>query len=435
MTSISATQIDLNPIDLNPNPITLIPGNTVSQLGTVGATNFDSYNIVLNEPQLLDVSLFNISTSADIVITDSNGNPVPSGGGSQPLTTPENFRVPLNPGNYQVQVFQPSNDLSLGDSNYQLDIESIASNNPPIQPPINLPDPANLIDTINDNPNTPTVLSSLVPDGLPINRFATINDSNFDAVDYYSVTVEQPLTAGIGLQNLTGNIDVAVLDSNGNLIARGENLGTLAEGFQAEFSNPGEYLINVYQTASGINSDYNLGIFPGNIIQAPPPSPTISIQSLIENTNEAVRNRENTAFVFKEDYLLNATANTPVTIDLTSNNAGFDPLLEVYQIPQDSLLDSREGQIVAANDNGGGGVDAIIGPGVVSDIPGVSSELTLSPEFNYLVRVTYTELPLIGSFTLDVSVDNGFVSLTEVLFGTTTGDPIIGGDPSINGLF
>ena len=446
MTSISATQIDFN----NFNPINLIPGNTVSLLGTVGAVNFDSYNIILNEPQSLDVSLFNITTSADLVITDSNGNPVPGNGASQPLSTPENFIVPLNPGSYQVQVFQPFNDLSLGDSNYQLDIVSIGTNNPPIQPPIN--QPGNLIDNSNDNPNTPTILGNLVPQ-LPINRLGTIND--FDGVDFYSVSVQQPLSAGIALQNLTGNIDVAVLDPNGNLIASGENLGASDEAFQAVFSNPGEYLIDVYQTAPGINTDYNLGIFPGNIINIepsppPPPPASISIDDIVDNSDEAVRNREDTAFIFKQDYLLNATPNTPLTIDLIGNNIGFDPLLEVYQLPKDSLLEvNRQVIPIAASDNGGSDVndvDARIGPGVSPDItvPSlddslivVPAELNLSSDFDYLLRVTYTELPSIpiGGYTLSASVPNGFVSLTQVELGRAVGEPIIGGDPTIGENF
>ena len=129
MVAISKLQIDSNQINL-------VPGFTVSRFGTVGAIEgFDSYDITINEPQLLEVNLFNIITSADILINDSNGNPIPGGAGSQPLSTPENFTLPLNPGNYQVLVFQPLNDVPLGGTNYQLDLVSISSNNPPVTPP------------------------------------------------------------------------------------------------------------------------------------------------------------------------------------------------------------------------------------------------------------------------------------------------------------
>ena len=137
--------------------------------------------------------------------------------------------------------------------------------------------------------------------------------------------------------------------------------------------------------------------------------------------------------IMKEDYLLNATPNTPITIDLISNNSDFDPLLEVYQIPQDSLLTPERRQIpIAANDNGGNdvnNVNARIGPEVEADIPEISSQLTLLPEFNYLVRVTYTsDLPLDGSFALSGSIDNGFVNFQRVLSGSPIGE-IIGGEP------
>ncbi|NEN92584.1 MAG: hypothetical protein F6K48_28275 [Okeania sp. SIO3H1] len=467
-------------LQIDSNQINLVPGFTVSLFGTVGATDsFDSYDITINEPQLLEVNLFDIITSADIIVNDSNGNPIPGGAGGQPLSTPENFTIPLNPGNYQVLVFQPLNDFSLGGTNYQLDLVSLSSNNPPVNPPINPPvnppinppvnppinppvNPPGLTDNSNNSINTATPLGSIFP-GIPITRSATIND--FDTVDYYRVTVEQPITSGVALQNITGNLDVDVLDSNGNLIARGNNLGASNEAFQSGLLTPGEYFINVFQTAPGITSNYDLTLFPAsaNINPPPPPNPpttpnpptppnpnpqpqTIRFDGQIDGGDEVVRNREDTSFVFKEDFLLNATPGTPLTIDLTSANNGFDPLLEVYQLPPNTpvLEVNQQAILVAANDNSGGGVNARIGPGVPSDVtnlsPGtnapisVPAELTLAPEFQYLLRLTYTELPIIpfGAFSLNASVPDGFISLAPVRLGVTVADPIVAGDPPIN---
>ncbi|NEQ39337.1 MAG: hypothetical protein F6K40_25020 [Okeania sp. SIO3I5] len=423
---------------------TLFPEIPITRFGTINDFDaVDFYRLTVDTPLNSGIALQNLTGNIDVAVLDNNGNLIASGNNLG--ASNEAFQAAFStPGEYFINVFQTSPGIA---SDYELALF-------PANPNINTTDNGNVNTTDNDNsnnnPNTPTLLGTLVPE-VPISQFATIND--FDPVDFYRVTVNTPLTAGIALQNLTGNIDVAVLDSNGNLIASGNNLDASNEAFQAAFFTPGEYLINVFQTAPGISSNYELALFPAsaNIIPPAPPLPpvplpstppippnpqpvNVSIDSFIDNTDEAVRNRENTAFVFKEDYLLNATANTPVTIDLISNNAPFDPLLEIYQIPQGSPLDSRQGQIIAANDNGGNDInnlDARIGPGVVSDIPGVSSELTLSPGFNYLLRVTYTELPLIGSFTLDAGVDNGFVGLTRVFLGNPVGDPIIGGDPSI----
>ncbi|NES91312.1 hypothetical protein [Okeania sp. SIO2B9] len=471
MAEISALQIDSNQINL-------VPGFTVSRFGTVGAIDsFDSYDITINEPQLLEVNLFDIITSADIIVNDSNGNPIPGGAGSQPLSTPENFTIPLNPGNYQVLVFQPLNDFPLGGTNYQLDLASISSNNPPINPPVNPPtnppinppvnppiNPPGFTDNSNDSINTATPLGRIVPE-IPITRSATIND--FDTVDYYRVTVDQPITSGVALQNITGNLDVEVLDSNGNLIASGNNLDSSNEAFQAPFFTPGEYFINVFQTAPGITSNYDLSLFPAsaNINPVPPPNPqpippnpqpippnpnpqpqTIRFDGQIDGSDEVVTNREDMSFVSKEDFLLNATPGTPLTIDLIGINNGFDPLLEVYQLPPNSpVLEVNEQAIlIAANDNSGGGVNARIGPGVPSDVtilsPGtntpisVPAELTLAPEFQYLLRLTYTELPTIpiGGFSLNASVPDGFISLAPVRLGVTVGDPIVAGDPPIN---
>ncbi|NES68153.1 MAG: hypothetical protein F6K24_24400, partial [Okeania sp. SIO2D1] len=389
MAEILALQIDSNQINL-------VPGFTISLFGTVGATDsFDSYDITINEPQLLEVNLFDIITSADIIVNDSNGNPIPGGAGSQPLSTPENFTIPLNPGNYQVLVFQPLNDFSLGGTNYQLDLVSISSNNPPVNPPINPPvNPPGFTDNSNNSINTATPLGSIFPE-IPITRSATIND--FDTADYYRVTVEQPITSGIALQNITGNLDVDVLDSNGNLIARGNNLGASNEAFQSGLLTPGEYFINVFQTAPGITSNYDLTLFPAsaNINPPPPPNPptpptpnpptppnppippnpnlqpqTIRFDGQIDGSDEVVTNREDMSFVSKEDFLLNATPGTPLTIDLIGINNGFDPLLEVYQLPPNTpvLEANQQAILVAANDNGGGGVNARIGPGVPSDV-------------------------------------------------------------------
>ncbi|NES06009.1 MAG: hypothetical protein F6K22_26330 [Okeania sp. SIO2F4] len=418
---------------------TLFPEIPITSLGTINDfDDVDFYRLTVNTPLNSGIALQNLTGDLDVAVLDNNGNLIASGNNLG--ASNEAFQASFStPGEYFINVFQTSPGIA---SDYELGLfpasaSASASAN------------VNTTDNSNNNLNTPTFLGTLVPE-VPITQLATIND--FDTVDFYRVTVNQPLTAGIALQNLTGDLDVAVLDSNRNLIASGDNLGTSNEAFQVAFSTPGEYFIDVFQNAPGIASNYELALFPASadiippappvppVPPVPPPVPipqpvNVSINSFIDNTDEAVRNLEDTAFVFKEDYLLNATPNTPIRIDLSSRNLGFDPLLEVYQIPQDSLLQTRQGQIpIAANDNGGGGVDARIAPEVISDIPGISSELTLSPEFNYLLRVTYTELPLIGSFTLNASVDNGFVSLTRVLLGNTIAQPIIGGDSLINGL-
>ncbi|MGD1704080.1 PPC domain-containing protein [Dapis sp. BLCC M229] len=414
---------------------TLFPEIPITALGTINDFDgVDFYRLTVNTPLNSGIALQNLTGDLDVAVLDNNGNLIASGNNLG--ASNEAFQATFStPGEYFINVFQTSPGIA---SDYELGLFPASAN-------------VNTTDNSNQNPNTPTFLGTLLPE-IPINQLATIND--FNSIDNYRITVNTPLTAGVALQNLTGDLDVAVLDSNGNLIASGNNLGASNEAFQVAFPTPGEYSIDVFQTAPGIVSNYELALFPAsaNIIPpAPPPPPVppvpppvpipqpvnVSIESFIDNTDEAVRNLEDTAFVFKEDYLLNATPNTPITIDLGSINPGFDPLLEVYQIPQDSLLQTRQGQIpIAANDNGGGGVDARIAPDqIISDIPGISSQLTLSPEFNYLLRVTYRELPLIGGFTLNASVDNGFVSLTRVLLGNTIPQPIIGGDLLINGLF
>ncbi|MDJ0583014.1 hypothetical protein [Crocosphaera sp.] len=427
---------------------TLFPEIPITALGTINDFDpVDFYRLTVNTPLTSGIALQNLTGDVDVAVLDNNGNLIASGNNLG--ASDEAFQATFSiPGEYLINVFQTAPGIA---SDYELALFPASAN-------INVD--VNPNDNSNNNINTPTFLGPLLPE-VPISQSATIND--FDPVDFYRITVEQPLTAGIALQNITGNLDVAVLDSNGNLIARGDNLGTSNEAFQASFFTPGEYLINVFQTAPGISSDYELALFPAsaNIIPPAPPVPpippipplppippvpplpptppnpqgvSVSIEGTLDNNaDESVRNLQNTAFVKKDDYLLNAAPNTPIRIELDAIT-GFDPLLEVYQLPPDSLLESGQGQIIAANDNGGGGVDAIIRPGVVSDIPGISSELILSPGFQYLLRVTTNDPIFLEGYNLNASVDNGFISLTPVRFGNTIGDSIIGGDPSINGL-
>ena len=120
----------------------------------------------------------------------------------------------------------------------------------------------NITDNSNDSINPATPLGTLFPE-IPITQLGTIND--FDRLDFYRLTVDTPLNSGIALQNLTGDLNVTVLDSNGNSIASGNNQGPSDEAFQAAFSTPGEYSINVFQTSPGIASDYELALFPSSV--------------------------------------------------------------------------------------------------------------------------------------------------------------------------
>lgn len=415
-----------NTNDNTATPIGILsPQTPITLLGIINDFEpHDLYSLTVNTPLTSGIALQGLTDNLNVAVLDNNGNLIASGNNLG--TSNEAFQAFFpTAGQYFINVFQNSPGIT---SNYELALFPADVN-------------VNTTNNSNDNPNTPTFLGTLAPE-IPISQSAIIN--NLDPIDNYRVIAEEPLIVGVALEKSNINIEIAVLDSNRNLIARGDNSNLLNDAFTVPLSIPGDYNITVFQSeivSDGSFSDYNLALFPNttnlDVIsptfpQSPIPSASkpasVSIDSLIDGTDEVVRNRENTAFVFKEDYLLNATPNTPITIDLISNNNGLDPLLEVYQIPKDPLLEPQRRQIpIAANDNGGNNIDARIGPGVEPDILGISSELTLLPEFNYLLRATYTpELPLIGSFTLSVSVDNGPVSLQKVLFGNLVGEPMMG---------
>ena len=410
----------------------LFPQIPINLLGTINDFEpHNLYSLTVNTPLTSGIALQGLTGNLNVTVLDNNGNLIASGNNLG--TSNEAFQAffPTS-GQYFINVFQNTSGIT---SNYELALFPADVN-------VNI----NTINNSNDNPNTPAFLGTLAPE-IPINQSAIIN--NLDRVDNYRIIAEQPLILGVALEKSNNNIEIAVLDSNRNLIVRGDKSNILNDAFTVSLSIPGDYNITVFQSdivGDESFSDYNLALFPrtpndnsfsNDNLALFPQTANVSLDSSIDATDEVVRNRENIAFVFKEDYLLNATPNTPITIDLISNNNGFDPLLEVYQIPKDSLLEPERRQIpIAANDNGGNeinNVDARIGPGVEPDILGISSQLTLSPEFNYLLRVTYIpELPFIGSFTLSASVDNASISLQKVLFGNPVGEEIIGAESSIN---
>ncbi|MCL2928544.1 MAG: hypothetical protein MGG37_11285 [Trichodesmium sp. MAG_R01] len=435
---------------------TLFPQTPITRLGTINDLDkVDLYGLTVDAPLNSGIALQNLTGNIDLQVLDNNGNLIARGNNLG--TSNEAFQAVFStPGQYFIYVVQTSPGIA---SDYELALFPRDANVSLFTGDTN----TYSINNNNDDPRTPDFLGTLVPEEQ-ISDSARIN--NLDRVDNYSFIAEQPLIVGVTFEKSNSNIEIAVLDSNRNLIERGQNFDQLTEKFQVFLPNPDTYNITIFQpepVSDDSFSDYDLSLFPSafdinpDIIPSVPPAtpispepptdpvtPTplispepqrvnVSIDSIIDRTDEPVRNRENTAFVFKEDYLLNATPNTPITIDLISNNSAFDPLLEVYQIPQDSLLTPGRRQIpIAANDNGGNdinNVDARIGPEVEADIPEISSQLTLLPEFNYLVRVTYTsDLPLDGSFALSGSIDNGFVSFQKVLSGNPIGE-IIGGEP------
>ena len=402
----------------------LFPQIPINLLGTINDFEpHNLYSLTVNTPLTSGIALQGLTGNLNVTVLDNNGNLIASGNNLG--TSNEAFQAffPTS-GQYFINVFQNTSGIT---SNYELALFPADVN-------VNI----NTINNSNDNPNTPAFLGTLAPE-IPINQSAIIN--NLDRVDNYRIIAEQPLILGVALEKSNNNIEIAVLDSNRNLIVRGDKSNILNDAFTVSLSTPGDYNITVFQSdivGDESFSDYNLALFPrtpNDNLALFPQTVNASLDSSIDATDEVVRNRENTAFVFKEDYLLNATPDTPITIDLISNNNGFDPLLEVYQIPKDSLLEPERRQIpIAANDNGGNeinNVDARIGPGVEPDILGISSQLTLSPEFNYLLRVTYIPV-FLGSFTLSASVDNGSISLQKVLFGNPVGEEIIGAESSIN---
>ncbi|MBW4476674.1 MAG: pre-peptidase C-terminal domain-containing protein [Tolypothrix brevis GSE-NOS-MK-07-07A] len=122
----------------------------------------------------------------------------------------------------------------------------------------------------------------------------TFRDSvgNTDKNDFYSVNFSQTSNFKIAVNGLVNNADVELLNSNGEAIARGSNVGNASELLNVSNLQAGSYYIRVYQGAGDTN--YNLSLSATPVITStsatpqspnPPSSGNPFINRVLELTN------------------------------------------------------------------------------------------------------------------------------------------------------
>jgi uncharacterized protein YkwD len=122
----------------------------------------------------------------------------------------------------------------------------------------------------------------------------TFRDSvgNTDKNDFYSVNFSQTSNFKIAVNGLVNNADVELLNSNGEAIARGSNVGNTSELLNVSNLQAGSYYIRVYQGAGDTN--YNLSLSATSVITStsatpqspnPPSSGNSFINRVLELTN------------------------------------------------------------------------------------------------------------------------------------------------------
>lgn len=79
-----------------------------------------------------------------------------------------------------------------------------------------------------------------------------------DAIDIFHFNISENQTFAAVLDNLAGDVDLALFDANGEFLAISENVGTEMESFAVDLTAGDHYLGMV--SYDGVATDYNLGI-------------------------------------------------------------------------------------------------------------------------------------------------------------------------------
>lgn len=98
--------------------------------------------------------------------------------------------------------------------------------------------------------------------------------NNSDTNDYYRFTLSDVRSISARLENLDADLDLSLLDANGNLLLNSVMGSDTGEGVTYFGLNPGTYYIRVYQGVSNVSSTYflevncNSVIDPGNSLNS-----------------------------------------------------------------------------------------------------------------------------------------------------------------------
>ena len=202
---------------------------SVSRTGSVGGTDpVDFYRFRVASSGTSTIQLNGLSRDVDIYVLDSAGNQLARGANGG--TAAENVSVFLNIGrDYFLKVVPFGSGAA---SNYQFQINV----------PYN--------DTMATATNLGTVSSSLIQNG---------SVGGADAADYFRFSVSATRPTRVQLSGLTRDVDVYVLDSLGNTIARGTQSGTTSEDFLVNLNAGRTYYLRVVPFgSSAVVSNYQL---------------------------------------------------------------------------------------------------------------------------------------------------------------------------------
>ncbi|MBW4507042.1 MAG: S8 family serine peptidase [Scytonematopsis contorta HA4267-MV1] len=192
----------------------------------------DFYRFTLNETSSLNLTLNGLTADANVRLLDSTGNSIV--GSFNKGSANEIINQQLNRGTYFIQVLATNG----ANTNYNVGISGT-----PIAPP--------------DFAGNDLTKARQINIGTTNTSFTDWVGS-LDTNDYYRFTLNETRNLNLTLNGLTGDANVRLLDSNGNLIIGSFNSGSNNETISRQL-NAGTYFIQVVPT-NGVNTNYNLNI-------------------------------------------------------------------------------------------------------------------------------------------------------------------------------
>ncbi|MEC4813855.1 MAG: CAP domain-containing protein [Scytonema sp. PMC 1069.18] len=104
-----------------------------------------------------------------------------------------------------------------------------------------------------------------------------------DTNDYYRISFSsQNTNLKLRVNGLNANLDLEVLNSNGQKIAQSTGLDTVTESLSFENLQAGTYYIRVFQGVNGANTNYNLTLSPTPSSTLPQPASVVPDNSFIQ---------------------------------------------------------------------------------------------------------------------------------------------------------
>lgn len=197
----------------------------------------DWYAFTLSDFMEVSVSLYGLQSDLDLALVDTNGNPlVTSDNGGN---TDEYASTILGPGTHYVHVY-----VYAGQSDYTLEISATPSAPPP-------PDGAgNSLDAALDLGALDTAT-----EGASLSGGDWVGPGDPD--DYFAFSVDAAVSVELQLTDIVADLDLELLDGNGEIVAVSNNSGSAIETVTAAVQ-PGTYYAHIY--AFDGNSDFALSI-------------------------------------------------------------------------------------------------------------------------------------------------------------------------------